>query len=378
MPNNDDIDDLPSLMPDSDEIKGAGQSSVSSSRSAPDEAVSASSAGVGRPNVRENRRPIAPPRKMNTSGPQVIAKQSLILWMLVLAMCVGILGGGYWAYNKLTDVDLLLTVSRGELDHARKRIGELEALVVATDVNANKSGTVVQAQVRLMDNRAKERNKFVDTEIDKLWGVTYRNNRPAIEENQKAIENNTTTLKQHQEMFVTQTDKVDKQKTLASQQQLLIQEAGQTSQLAMQSVNEQLNKVQLLQDTLSTVLKQIKEQDKALSDQHKADIAYAQLAEQLALQRVQDLSTLNATIASVSNQLESSKADEGLIEVTNRIDSLENNSRVLTAIEQNASEMDERVYLVEESIDSVNSFRRDTNRKLDQLQNQIRNLAYSE
>ncbi|MDB9973027.1 hypothetical protein OAD64_03775, partial [Oceanospirillaceae bacterium] len=287
-------------------------------------------------------------------------------------------GGGYWAYNKLTDVDLLLTVSRGELDHARKRIGELEALVVATDVNANKSGTVVQAQVRLIDNRAKERNKFVDTEIDKLWGVTYRNNRPAIEENQKAIENNTTTLKQHQEMFVTQTDKVDKQKTLASQQQLLIQEAGQTSQLAMQSVNEQLNKVQLLQDTLSTVLKQIKEQDKALSDQHKADIAHAQLAEQLALQRVQDLSTLNATIASVSNQLESSKADEGLIEVTNRIDSLENNSRVLTAIEQNASEMDERVYLVEESIDSVNSFRRDTNRKLDQLQNQIRNLAYSE
>jgi len=315
---------------------------------------------------------------MNTSGPQVIAKQSLILWMLVLAMCAGILGGGYWAYNKLTDVDLLLTVSRGELDHARKRIGELEALVVATDVNANKSGTVVQAQVRLMDNRAKERNKFVDTEIDKLWGVTYRNNRPAIEENQKAIENNTTTLKQHQEMFVTQTDKVDKQKTLASKQQLLIQEAGQTSQSAMQSVNEQLNKVQLLQDTLSTVLKQIKEQDKALSDQHKADIAYAQLAEQLALQRVQDLSTLNATIASVSNQLENSKADEGLIEVTNRIDSLENNSRVLTAIEQNASEMDERVYLVEESIDSVNSFRRDTNRKLDQLQNQIRNLAYSE
>ena len=146
------------------------------------------------------------------AGPQVVAKQSSTLWMLVLAMCVGLLGGGYWAYNKLTDVDLLLTVSRGELDHARKRIGELEALVVATDVNANKSGTVVQAQVRLIDNRAKERSKFVDTEIDKLWGVAYRNNRPAIEENQKAIENNTTALKQHQETLVTQTDKVDQAK----------------------------------------------------------------------------------------------------------------------------------------------------------------------
>ena len=376
MPRNEDMGDLPSLRPDSDEIKGTGKQSFSANQGANTYAEEGD--GASRRGGRDGGRPIAAPRAMHTSSPQIVAKSSGLLWFLVVTMFTGVLGGGYWSYNKLTDVDLMLTVSRGELDHARKRIGELEALVVATDVNSNKSGTVVQTQVRLIDNRAKERNKFVDTEIDKLWGVTYRNNRPAIEENQKAIENNTTTLKQHQEMFVTQTDKVDKQKTLASQQQLLIQEAGQTSQLAMQSVNEQLNKVQLLQDTLSTVLKQIKEQDKALSDQHKADIAHAQLAEQLALQRVQDLSTLNATITSVSNQLESSKADEGLIEVTNRIDSLENNSRVLTAIEQNASEMDERVYLVEESIDSVNSFRRDTNRKLDQLQNQIRNLAYSE
>lgn len=378
MPNNDDIDDLPSLMPDSDEIKGARKPPLSQSGNQSAESGSSSSENASQGSVRENRRPISPPRAMGSAGPQVIAKQSSTLWLLVLAMCVGLLSGGYWAYNKLTDVDLLLTVSRGELDHARKRIGELEALVVATDVNANKSGTVVQAQVRLIDNRAKERSKFVDTEIDKLWGVAYRNNRPAIEENQKAIENNTTALKQHQETLVTQTDKVDQQKTQLSEQQRLIQEVGQISELAVENAKEQLNKVQLLQDALATVLKQIEKQDQTLADQHKADVAHAQLAEQLALQRVQDIATLNMTIESALSQVESASTNEDLNAVTNRIDNLENKSRVLTAIEQNASEMDERVYLVEESIDSVNSFRRDTNRKLDQLQNQIRNLAYGE
>jgi len=76
--------------------------------------------------------------------------------------------------------------------------------------------------------------------------------------------------------------------------------------------------------------------------------------------------------------MESSSTGDDLAVITNRVGDLEVKSRVLTAIEQNASQMDERVYLVEQSIDSVNSFRRDTNRQLDQLQNQIRNLAYGE
>ncbi len=194
MPRNDDIGDLPSLLPDSDEIKGTRKQSSSASvggntNRAGGNSNNEGADGSSRRGGRDSGRPIASPRAMQPSSPQVVAKNNGILWVLVVTMFFGVLAGGYWSYNKLTDVDLLLMVSRGELDHARKRIGELEALVVATDVNSNKSGTVVQAQVRLVDNRAKERNKFVDTEIDKLWGVAYRNNRPAIEENQKAIDN---------------------------------------------------------------------------------------------------------------------------------------------------------------------------------------------
>jgi hypothetical protein len=40
--------------------------------------------------------------------------------------------------------------------------------------------------------------------------------------------------------------------------------------------------------------------------------------------------------------------------------------------------LDDRVFVVEASIGSVDAFRRDTNQKLDQLEKQIRKLSYSE
>ena len=407
MPRNDDIGDLPSLMPDSDEIKGTRKQSSSASvggntNRAGGNSNNEGADGSSRRGGRDSGRPIASPRAMQPSSPQVVAKNNGILWVLVVTMFFGVLAGGYWSYNKLTDVDLLLMVSRGELDHARKRIGELEALVVATDVNSNKSGTVVQAQVRLVDNRAKERNKFVDTEIDKLWGVAYRNNRPAIEENQKAIDNNTATVKQHQEKLKTQNEKVSLQQSSIAKQKVQIEEASQNGQLVVQQVEDQLNKLQLLQDKLSGVLTRVASQDKTLSDQHKTDIGQAQLAQQhakdlaaqdetLSEQREADLSqalrqqqyareltALTASVETLLQQIEGSTTGDDLDIITNRIGILESKARVLTAIEQNASEMDERVYLMEQSAESVRAFRRDTNRLLNELQSQIRNLAYSQ
>lgn len=362
MPRNDDIGDLPSLMPDSDEIKRTAKPSFS-----------ASNENVDAPPTRGRReasRPISAPRPLQQNAPPVVMRSSGFLWFLVMLMFFGVSGGGYWSYNKLTDVDLLLTVSRGELDHARKRIGELEALVVATDVNSNKSGTVVQTQVKQLDNRVKERNKFVDTEIDKLWGVAYRTNRPAISEHQKAIDNNTARVKQHQEKWVAQDNLIERYQSTADAQQKQIDAATKASEGAVENVQDQLHKVVLLQDKLASLLTQVTAQEKTLSDQAKTDVGQAQLAQQHA----QDLAGLADLVKGLSVQ----SGGEETNTLLSRINELEKKSRVLTAIEQNESEMDERVYLVEQSIDSVNSFRRDTNRMLDQLQSQIRNLAYGE
>jgi hypothetical protein len=55
---------------------------------------------------------------------------------------------------------------------------------------------------------------------------------------------------------------------------------------------------------------------------------------------------------------------------------LQRQIRVVGAMEQTTAQLDERVYLAEQSMDSIITFRQETNRKLDQLATQIRNLQY--
>ena len=57
---------------------------------------------------------------------------------------------------------------------------------------------------------------------------------------------------------------------------------------------------------------------------------------------------------------------------------LQRQVRMAEVLEQTASELDERLYMTEQSLDSITAFRQDTNRKLDQLANQIRTLQYSD
>lgn len=427
MPRNDDIDDLPSLMPDSDEIKASKNKSPKSADSASADTAKERPSSRATTAGRESGRSIQPPGTNNLRAAQAAASNSPMLWVLVLATLLSLLGGGYWAYNKLTDVDLLLTVSRGELDHARKRIGELEALVVATDVNSNKSGTVVQAQVRLMDTRMKDRNKFVDSEIDKLWGVSYRTNRPSIEENQKAIENNTTATKQQAETLETQKQSIAKQQTM-------LEEAAKSSQFAVSAVEAQVADIAKLEATLTQVLEtadsqsaalaaqkktiddqnqvlaeqkaafedqqralvnqeleiatqkeQLINQEQSLAQQQKLLLAQQQitanqeqLAKELAQQRLEDLAKLNNDIADVSASLASASDTTPEVEaLTRRMSTLESRLRILTAIEQNASQMDERVYETEQRLDAVDAFRRETNRQIDQINGQVRTLSFN-
>jgi hypothetical protein len=418
MPRKDDFGDLPSLMPDSDEIKRTAQQSLAATQ---DEALD----NVDGPSSRQPPRPLSASRGLQNSPPQVVIKSSGLIWFLVLAMGVSLVGGGYWAYNKLTDVDLMMTVSRGELNHARKRIGELEALVVATDVNSNKSGTVVQTQVRLIDDRVKERNRFVDTEIDKLWGVAYRTNRPAIEESQKAIDNNTATIKQQGDTLQAQNQLVEQQQNLVSSQQMQLEQTNKVSQLAVQDVADQLHKITLLQSKVSKLLERVASHEKALSDQNKTGVAHAQLAQQqaqavvvlelqvqqqaqavvvlelqvqqqaqavvvLELQVQQQAEAVAVLELQVQQQVqqqsltETARQSENDIKATRatdmelRLSQLESSSRIVSALEQNASQMDERVFNVEQSLDAVNAFRQDTSRSINQLRTQVRNLSYSE
>jgi hypothetical protein len=90
-------------------------------------------------------------------------------------------------------------------------------------------------------------------------------------------------------------------------------------------------------------------------------------------QQVQQQS-LTETARQSENDIKATRATDMEL----RLSQLESSSRIVSALEQNASQMDERVFNVEQSLDAVNAFRQDTSRSINQLRTQVRNLSYSE
>ena len=417
MPRRDDIDDIPTLMPDSDEIQAYRSDNAaagSKSRTQTQDQTTPREARI---------RPTAATTRASTNTTSEPAKRGVGVWFVAVLVILVMAAGSWWMHNRLVDMEDLLTVSRGELGHARKRIGELEALVVATDVNANKSGTVVQAQVKLMDDRSKERNKFVDSEIDKLWGVSYRTNKPAIAENTKAVENNSVGIKQHTEQLAAQTKLIEKQQELVANQQKQVVEAVTSAKQASAKIAKQ-DKIITDEMSANKILLEKQSQQLASASQLMANVKTenAELKAQLveAQQSLIDLSakaevaqdgladvgvqgTSNQqAIAELRQQLETQIAeakvaaeaasatstdssaadlDAVLVDITalqSEIATLERKLRIADALERTTSELDERLIFAEQDLDAITSFRQETNRKLNQLQEQIRTLQYSE
>ena len=417
MPRRDDIDDIPMLMPDTDEIQAYRKdSNAGANKARPQEQGSQREARI-RPNPATTRAPVA-------SANVAPAKRGFGTWLVTMLVVLVMAASGWWMHNRLVDMEDLLTVSRGELGHARKRIGELEALVVATDVNANKSGTVVQAQVKLMDDRAKERNKFVDSEIDKLWGVSYRTNKPAIAENKKAVENNSVGIKQHTEQLAAQTKLIEQQQQLVASQQKQVVDAvtsakRASSQIAQQDKliademkanksllekqSQQLASASQLMANVKTENAQLKAQlaeaqqtlidlsasaevvqeglldvgVKGTANQHAIADLKQQLATQISAAQVAATQAAEATATSgTSAELDAVLAD--IAAMQKELAALERKLRIADALERTTAELDERLLFAEQDLDAITSFRQETNRKLNQLQEQIRTLQYGE
>ena len=106
-------------------------------------------------------------------------------------------------------------------------------------------------------------------------------------------------------------------------------------------------------------------QNGELSQQNSESVAAlrAQLTrqeEQVIGQAVADMAQMNLVVDEIQSELSM----------------LQRQIRVVGAMEQTTAQLDERVYLAEQSMDSIITFRQETNRKLDQLATQIRNLQY--
>lgn len=114
------------------------------------------------------RRTLAAPRQSNFRG-------LLVFSLVLMAVMLGI--GGYTLY----EVQQRLDRSNELLEQANKGVRDLEARLAAT-------GTDVSKELQTL----KEQQATNFSEIDKLWRVSYRENRPAIAKIEQSLKGMTT------------------------------------------------------------------------------------------------------------------------------------------------------------------------------------------
>lgn len=115
--------------------------------------------------------------------PAGVAKSNGRPWMFSLVTITLLLVCGVLAFQ-VWQVSSRFATTENDLSLAIKRIDQLNHEIFATGTSVTQSGTVVE-----------EKFKFFDSEIRKLWDVSYKRNRSAIEQNADKLKAIETSLK---------------------------------------------------------------------------------------------------------------------------------------------------------------------------------------
>ncbi|RDL45864.1 hypothetical protein DN730_02100 [Marinomonas piezotolerans] len=170
MRKDDDVE-IPSLTLDQDEI--SDRSSLS--------------AQANQAKKRRLNPPPAKPAQASTANTKHTKKPSLAgIYLLLLLILCGSAGGGYWLWMQNQAL-------RDELLGAQSQIQDLDHQLLAADVSTDQLGSTVE-----------ETLKNHESEIRKLWGVSYDRNRGNISSNSDAIEQLDDKLSQLRETVSTQ------------------------------------------------------------------------------------------------------------------------------------------------------------------------------
>ena len=199
----------------------------------------------------------------------------LVFVLLLVAITMGI--GGY----TLFEVQNKLERSNELLAQGQKNIAELDSRLAATGTDVSKT---------LQDLKAQVSTNFA--EIDKLWAVSYRQNKPDIQKNVRSIASLKDDLGQR---VTTMSGSVQK---MAAQYQKMLDELSGLREGLLQDNEELITEIAMLrgqvQDqavvqeasrrTLNSLTKQLNDINEAIEsiDQHRK-----QLAQKLAQQQSQ-------------------------------------------------------------------------------------------
>ena len=219
----------------------------------------------------------AAPRQSNFNG-------LLVFVIVLMAIIMGI--GGY----TLFEVQKKLDRSNALLAQGQMNIAELDSRLAATGTDVSQT---------LQDLKDQVGTNF--SEIDKLWAVSYRQNKPDIQKNVRSIKTLKDDLGQSVTNMAGSVDEMSRQYKelvdeysglrdglLQDNQEFITEIAFLRSQVQDQAVVQEAN-----QRALNTVSRQLKEVNEAISsiDQHRQQLAQKLSRQQTQIQGIQARAT---------------------------------------------------------------------------------------
>ena len=219
----------------------------------------------------------AAPRQSNFNG-------LLVFVIVLMAIIMGI--GGY----TLFEVQKKLDRSNALLAQGQMNIAELDSRLAATGTDVSQT---------LQDLKDQVGTNF--SEIDKLWAVSYRQNKPDIQKNVRSIKTLKDDLGQSVTNMAGSVDEMSRQYKelvdeysglrdglLQDNQEFITDIAFLRSQVQDQAVVQEA-----IQRALNTVSRQLKEVNEAISsiDQHRQQLAQKLSRQQTQIQGIQARAT---------------------------------------------------------------------------------------
>ena len=307
----DDDVEIPSLTLDQDELNDRTSTSASTQK-----------AGKQRLNP--------PPAKPTAAVHAPVKKPSLAFVYFLLLLIIGGAGaGGYWLWMENQKL-------RDELLGARSQIQDLDSQLVAADVSNSELGSTVE---ETLENH--------DSEIRKLWAVAYDRNRSAIATNDSKIE-------------VLQGKLADLREVVSTQ--------GKRVAVQADTFNEIENGYNTMVNTVATIEANQKEQ--------VAKVASLESEVGLASKQADTVKAQSDRIAALDSQLKSLKQglDRLAAQVSQQGQGLDKLAKEPSSPEV-PSNLGSRLANTEEAIRSIDQFRPQVLREINNLKAQVRQLS---
>ena len=190
------------------------------------------------------RRTLAAPRRSNFRG-------LLVFSLVLMAVMLGI--GGYTLY----EVQQRLDRSNELLEQANKGVRDLEARLAATGTDVSKELQTLKEQ---------QANNF--SEIDKLWRVAYRENKPAITKVEQSLKGvvsaNNQLGKDIASLATESTSTADAVSTLTRSVATESDELKTSVSLVRGQVENQADQSEAQKRSIATINQQLKEVEEAI------------------------------------------------------------------------------------------------------------------